>query len=230
MFETIKEFFSTRYDLLAIALFVGAFIALMISELFNWILSSFISLAVPETSSLFTLIALLMLLLKLVLIAFILVAIDRAYNRWVRSSSSSKWVQGKRVCKPESSAEQLYNRFVNSDKMRYKSILEQEVLLSSENTVDRNTVNEADSDESTESSRSRVRRDKMWRKREQLLSQLEELLDEEDATKNTVEILDSIDVLTEDFKQDAVTLNSSKTSQQVEELSSEKIRSVLAKR
>ncbi len=225
MFETIKEFFSTRYDLLAIALFVGAFIALMISELFNWILSSFISLAVPETSSLFTLIALLMLLLKLVLIAFILVAIDRAYNRRVRSSSS-KWVQGKRVySKPESSAEQLYNRFVNSDKMRYKSILEQEVLLSSEDTV-----NEADADESTESSRSRVRRDKMWRKREQLLSQLEELLDEEDATKNTVEILDSIDVLTEDFKQDAVTLNSSKTSQQVEELSSEKIRSVLAKR
>ena len=84
MFKAINNLFSTKYDLLAIGLFTGASIALMLSELFNWLLDGFVSKAIPETSVWFAVISFFFLFLKFFCIAFVLFDIDWLYNKFVR--------------------------------------------------------------------------------------------------------------------------------------------------
>jgi len=84
MFKAINNFFSTKHDLLAIGLFTGASIALMLSELFNWFLNNQVAKVLSVNGFWFAFVSFLVLILKLACIAFVLFDIEWLYNRFVR--------------------------------------------------------------------------------------------------------------------------------------------------
>ena len=84
MFKAINNLFSKKYDLLAIGLFTGASVALLLSELFNWFLNGLVSRVLSENSAWFALLSFFLMFLKLFCIAFVLFDIDWLYNKFVR--------------------------------------------------------------------------------------------------------------------------------------------------
>lgn len=86
MFRAINNFFSKQHDLLAIGLFIGASIALMLSELFNWFLVKYVTKVALPDGFWFTVISFFMLLFKFVCICYVLFGLERLYNRFVRKA------------------------------------------------------------------------------------------------------------------------------------------------
>jgi len=239
MFKTINSIFSTKRDLLAIGLFVGAFIALMVFELFGWLFNSLSSQILPASSTGSAAVKFLTLLWQFFAIAISLFSIERLYNRFVRSKQ-----------KKGSSAEQLYNRFVNSDHLKYKamtaakeeagtSLVLDDLAKSEQKNNDALGVEKNTADATVASDEALIKAylkehntdsqdlssQLKYERKEHLRVELARLLEPEKTLKDTVETLDLIDVLTQDFRYAA-----SKSGKQVKDLTPEKIRSVLAKR
>ena len=216
----IDKLFSTKHDLLAIGLFMGASIALMLSELFNWSLNKYVGSAISTDGFWFALISFFVLFLKLLCIAFVLFGIDRLYNRFVRrhkvnndGSLASEQTQVKQEVVDSIAIEEAIEHSVNNADVDVDSELKLNV---SKTDIKSSFITEylrEDSDKSAIDTQEKIQ-DSLplkYQKKEQLRLELEALLEDDstlDFDDSTLDILepeiehfDFVEMLSQDFSE-----------------------------